>query len=108
MKKYYLMAIDKGSIVAMYNLANWYNAIENYKLMIKYYLMAINKGCIKSMYNLGCYYNNINDINNMIKYYSMAIDNNIEDNKEKIIIILANYYEDIGKYKIAKKYYYML
>ena len=45
MKKYYLMAIDKGNLEAMNNLGIYYATIEkNYDLMKKYYLMAIEKG----------------------------------------------------------------
>ena len=96
MKKYYLMAIDKDDINSMISLGDYYNDIENYKLMKKYYLMAINKGETKAMYELGSYYYNNDDTINMIKYYSMAIENNIEDNREEIIIVLANIIEDIG------------
>jgi TPR repeat protein len=45
LKKYYLMAIDKGNNAAMYNLGWYYHFIEkNYDEAKKYYLMAIDKG----------------------------------------------------------------
>ena len=45
MKKYYLMAIEKGNSDAMNNLGYYYNNIHyNYDLMKKYYLMAVEKG----------------------------------------------------------------
>ena len=45
MKKYYLMAIDKGSSKAMNALGLYYQYTEpNYNQMKKYYLMAIEYG----------------------------------------------------------------
>ena len=53
MKKYYLMAIEKGNSNAMNNLAFYYEDIENnYDEMKKYYLMAIEKGNYDAMNNL--------------------------------------------------------
>jgi hypothetical protein len=51
MKKYYLMAIEKGNRSLIINLGVYYSDIENnynlmkkyYLLYNKYYLMAINK-----------------------------------------------------------------
>ena len=57
MKKYYLMAIEKGNHDAMNNLGLYYKNIEkDYDMMKKYYLMAIDKGCFNAMNNLGFYY----------------------------------------------------
>ena len=45
MKKYYLIAIEKGNTSAMTNLGFYYkNKVYNYDLMKKYYLMASEKG----------------------------------------------------------------
>ena len=56
MKKYYLMAIDKGHVDAMFNLGYYYETYEkDYKSMKKYYLMAINKDNNKPLLNLGDY-----------------------------------------------------
>ena len=45
MEKYYILAIEKESTRAMYNLGHYYETIEkNYEEMIKYYLMALDKG----------------------------------------------------------------
>ena len=53
MKKYYLMAIDKGHSGAMNNLGYYYQHTEiNYNLMKKYYLMAIDKEHPSAMHNL--------------------------------------------------------
>ena len=56
MQKYYLMAIEKGNIPAMYNLGSYYCEMEDYKNMKKYYSMAIERGDCNSMNNLGRYY----------------------------------------------------
>ena len=41
MKKYFLMAIEKEDIYAMYHLGYYYDTIEkDYEMMKKYYLMA--------------------------------------------------------------------
>jgi len=75
MKKYYLMAIEKGNEYAMNNLGFHYEHIEkDYELMKKYYLMAIEKGYKNAMYNLGFYYEEIKDYDQMKKYYLMAIE----------------------------------
>ena len=106
MKKYYLMAIEKGNSVAMNNLAIYYKEIEkDYDNMKKYYLMAIDKDNSNAMYNLGDYYEEIEkNYDNMKKYYLMAIekgDSNAMNN-------LAIYYENIEKnYDESKKYYLM-
>src|SRR3989304_6674894 len=78
MKKYYLMAIDKGVSEAMYILGYYYEHIDlekDYEQMKKYYLMAIDKGVYKAMFNLGYYYEHIKkDYEQMKKFYLMASD----------------------------------
>src|SRR5438552_2937590 len=67
MKKYYLMAIDKGNSDAMNNLGYYYDKIEeNYDLMKKYYLMAIEK-------------RNYDAAKNLLKYYIKNSNENIYD-----------------------------
>ena len=74
MKKYYLMAIEKGCLDAMFNLGYYYDKIEhNYELMKEYYSMAIEKGHTKSMFNLGYYYQTKHyNYDLMKKYYLMC------------------------------------
>ncbi len=106
MKKYYLIAIDKGCFVSMNNLACFYYRIEkNYDEMKKYYLMAIDLGCLESLSNLACYYRNIEkNYDEMKKYYFMAIDKGCSVSMNN----LAYYYKDIEKnYDDMKKYYLM-
>jgi TPR repeat protein len=106
MKKYYLMAIDKGNDDAMYNLGHYYQFKEkNYDLMKKYYLMAIDKENSYAMNNLGHYYQFKEIEKNydlMKKYYLMAID------KENSYAMnnLGHYYQFKEKnYDLMKKYY---
>jgi len=74
MKKYFLMAIKKGNVLAMYNLGHYFQCIEqNYDEMITYYMMAIEKNYLDAMYNLGLYYESIKKYDDMEKYYLMAI-----------------------------------
>src|SRR3989304_5436421 len=107
MKKYYLMAIDKGVYEAMFNLGSYYATEEEYKLMKKYYLMAIDKGDSNAMYILGYYYEHIDlekDYEQMKKYYLMAIDKGVYE----AMFNLGYYYEHIKKdYEQMKKYYLM-
>ena len=76
MKKYYLMAIELGSVNAIRNLSNYHFKVEkNYDQMKKYYLLAIEKGNDTAMNNLGLYYYETEkDYEQMIKYYQMAIE----------------------------------
>ncbi len=72
MKKYYLMAIEKGNVDTMTDLGDYYNYIEkNYDLMKKYYLMAIEKGNNWTMFNLHSSYYQYIEINEILiaKYY---------------------------------------
>jgi tetratricopeptide (TPR) repeat protein len=106
MKKYYLMAIDKGNSDAMNNLGHYYYYTEkNHDLMKKYYLMAIDKGNSYTMYNLGYYYKEIKiDYHLMKKYYIMAVEKGSVD----AMYHLGYYYHKIEKnYDLMKKYYLM-
>ena len=50
MKRYYLMAINLGCRVAMYNLGSYYHNIElDYNETKRCYLMAIHLGCRDAM-----------------------------------------------------------
>ncbi len=106
MKKYYLIAIDKGNSDAMCNLGLYYESIEkNYELMNKYYLMAIDKQNSVAMNNLGYYYQNIDkNYELMKKYYLMAIDKG----NSSAMNNLGFYYKKIeNNYELMDKYYLM-
>jgi tetratricopeptide (TPR) repeat protein len=107
MKKYYLMAIDKGNLKAMFNLGLYYHFIEkDYEMMKKYYLMATERGDSDAMCNLANYYYSIEkDYKLMKKYYLMAINKNHTNSMYN----LALYYKEIEKdYGLMKKYYLMV
>jgi hypothetical protein len=108
MKKYYLMAIDKGNSLAMHNLGYYYEIIEkNYDLMKKYYHMAIDKGreASSAMYNLGYYYEQIEgNYELMKKYYLMAIDNG----NSEAMYNLGEYYRYTEKDNALMKKYYLM
>ncbi|GAI61783.1 unnamed protein product, partial [marine sediment metagenome] len=56
-EKYYLMAIKKANVDAMYNLALLYHTEhKDFNKAEKYYLMAIKKGNVNAMYNLALLY----------------------------------------------------
>jgi len=106
MKKYYLMAIEKGNKASMNNLGHYYRCIEkNYKQAEKYYLMAIENNSSIAMANLGYYYQYVEkDYKQMKKYYLMAIENNHCGAMNN----LGYYYQNIKKkYRRVKKYYLM-
>ena len=137
MKEYYLMAIDKECVVAMYNLAVYYEFTEqDYDKMKKYYLMAIKYGSSDSMFALGYYYFEKKDYDKMKEYLLMAIkwgnsnamyclgeyyqytEINYEKMKEYYLMAiefgnlntvsnLCDYYKYIKDYNNAKKYYLM-
>ena len=104
-KRYYLMAIEKGSVYAIYNLGNYYRNIEkNYEEMKRYYLMAIEKGDSDAMCNLGCYYDNEKNYEEMKLYYLMAI----EKGHPTAMCNLGYYYNKVEKnYEEMKRYYLM-
>jgi len=101
MKKYYLLAIEKGDAGAMNNLANYYNNEKDYDNMLKYYKLAIEKGDISAIKNLSNYYKNIKDYDNMEKYYLMLV----EEGDITTMNNLGTYYNEIKDYNNMKKYY---
>ena len=112
MKKYYLMAIDKGNFDAMINLGLYYQEINDCEQMKKYYLMVINNDItntstkVIAIVNLGLYYQEIEDYELMKKYFLMAIDKD-NDNADALYY-LGLYYQNVQKdYDLMKKYYLM-
>ena len=74
-----LWAIEKDSICAINNLAEYYDDIGDYEQMKKYYLMAIDKGSTYAMYYMAKYYKSIEENYELMKhYYLMGI--NHDDN----------------------------
>ena len=71
MKEYYLMAINKGNSITMYNLGTYYEEIKNYDKMKKYYLMAIQKGHLEAE-------NKIKSLMTPLERYILYKEHNIE------------------------------
>lgn len=74
-KKYYLLAIEKGCVNAMYSLGYYYKIYNNFEESEKYYLMAAEKGNTYAMNALGHYYYDDDLFEKSKKYYLMAILN---------------------------------
>jgi TPR repeat protein len=103
MKKYYLLAIEKGDAGAMNNLAIYYQNQKDYDTMLKYYLMAIEKKDKNAMNNLSNYYKKIGDNENMIKICEMFAN----EGDIAAMFKLSSYYEEQEDYDNMKKYYLM-
>jgi len=106
MKKYYLMAIEKGNDIAMNDLGFHYCTVKkDYEQMKKYLLMAIEKGDGDAMYNLGIYYRYVEkDYEQMKKYYLMATEKGDGD----AMCNLGIYYRYVEKDYVQMKKYYLM
>ncbi len=105
-EKYYLMAVDKGDVDAMYKLALLYDdEFKDFKKAGKYYLMAVEKGHANAMYNLALLYEDeFKYFKKAEKYYLMAV----EKGNAGAMYNLANLYKNEFKnFKKAEKYYLM-
>jgi len=60
--KYYLLAIEFGSIDAYSELGGNYRNRNDYENMIKYYSLGITKMCVTCAYKLGLYYISTNEM----------------------------------------------
>jgi len=100
-EKYYLLAIEKGDIDALNNLAILYDCQAKADEAEKYYLLAIDKGVMDALYNLALLYQNQGKAEKAEKYYMFAIEK--EDIKS--LYNLANLYQNQGKAEEAEKYY---
>jgi len=103
MIKYYMEAIEKGNVHAMYNMALYYENRDDNSNMLKYYLMAIEKNDQEAMYGLGHYYYLEKEYENMMKYLKMGI----EKGSVNAMNTLGDYYLDIGNLEEMKIYYDM-
>ena len=99
--KYYLLAIEKGVISSLNNLANLYYDQGKAKQAEKYYLLAIEKGDLTALNNLANLYYNQGNAEQAEKYYLLAIEKGVKEALNN----LANLYYDQGKAKQAEKYY---
>ena len=102
-EKYYLIAIENQSVVAVNNLAYLYEKQNRMSLAKKYYLIAVEKNNIPAMYNLADLYEKENKLESSIMYYCKASDNNHISPCKK----LASVYKKQNNMVLAKKYYLM-
>ena len=73
-EKYYLLAIDKGNIYALHNLAILYKNQGKEKEAEKYYLLAVEKEIREASNNLAILYKNQGKEKEAEKYYLLAIE----------------------------------
>jgi len=71
---YWLKAIEKGDVKALFNLANLYSETDRPKESEKYYLQAIEKGNIDALFNLAHLYSETDRPKESEKYYLQAIE----------------------------------
>lgn len=122
-KKYYLLAVEKKHIDAMYDLATTYYYLKEYEPAEKYFLMAIENdhkdnsdiegfGALDrrlalydfAIYTLGVLYqNHRKDDLKAEKYFLLAIENYNYD----AIYNLGNFYKNLERYDDAEKCYKM-
>ena len=85
MIKYYLMAVEYGNTVAMFNLAKHYEKQNDEPNAIKYYLMGVGHGDIEAMMHLAYQFEAVGDNANALKYYSMAFDHGCNRVVDKVL-----------------------
>lgn len=74
-EKYYKLAIEKGSIIAIQNLASHYDDQENYETAEKYYKMSYEKSIPESIFILAKFYDDRKKFEEAEKYYKLCIEN---------------------------------
>ena len=106
MEKHFCNAIDKGNVMAIYNLGHYHHHItKNYQKMEKFYKLAIDKGNEEAMFSLAYYHDKItHNYEEMEKYYLMAINLGDSDAMNN----LGTYYEEIIKDYIEMEKYYLM
>ena len=100
-ERYYLKAIEKGDIDALYNLASLYDDQNKLAEAESYYLRAIEKGDIDALNNLAILYKNQNKLAEAESYYLRAI----EKGNIGALNNLANLYADQNKLAESESYY---
>ncbi len=99
-EKNYLLAINKGDINSLFNLALLYEDQKKEKKAEKYYLLAIKKGVINAINNLGFLYQKQRKFTEAEKYYFQAIDKG--HNLALKNLALLYFLENIKKQKALK------
>lgn len=105
MLKYFLMAVDKNHVEAMFQLGNYYYYYgKNDSLMIKYYSMAGNKGHHIALFRLGEHYDSNLSKFNANTYYSMAVACGSSEARLKLQISDFEYYYLLSKIQNKSTY----
>lgn len=105
-EKYHLMAIDKGNVCSIHNLALFYERQDKSDALDsceKYLLMSIEKGVVLSMHHLARLYDGQSKYDLAEKYYLMAIEKGYVESMYE----LAYLYRDFKKYELSKHYFIM-
>jgi hypothetical protein len=89
MRKYYLMAIKKGNVDAMYNLGFYYGNEGKKISMKKYYLQAISNGSEPAMHCLNDYMDDSSSSTDLQNYNLAIIKGNIRF--ERVNLYKKNY-----------------
>jgi TPR repeat protein len=84
--KYYKLAMERGSMSAVFNLGQYYYENNNIENMFKYYLYGVELKDVDCMFELSLYYQQVNDFDNMKKYYLMALEEIDNCNYKKTLI----------------------
>lgn len=101
MKKYYLMAIEKGNELAMNNLGMYYYKLEDYEKAKEYLIQGAEKDGIDCIVNLGTYYNNIEkNLDKAVKQYEIGVEKENVDAMFKLGLVYKKKkdYENMMKY----------
>jgi hypothetical protein len=72
-KKYYLMAINEGDELSMYNLADLYSNEKNNELMVQYFELAVQHGDDASHKRLILHYHSVGDMPNFARHYYLQL-----------------------------------
>jgi hypothetical protein len=72
-KKYYLMSIDQGDELSMYNLADLYSNEKNDELMVQYFELAVQHGDDASRKRLILHYHSVGDMPNFARHYYLQL-----------------------------------
>jgi TPR repeat protein len=103
-KEYYFMAMEKGNVNAIMNIAKIFSLENNKEQAINYYLMAYDYGNKTVLMKLAILYEDVQNYEKAKEFYLMAIENG----KSDAIFNLALLYDDVEKnYEMAKVYYLM-
>ncbi|MFN8358041.1 MAG: tetratricopeptide repeat protein [Spirosomataceae bacterium] len=98
---YYLQAIEKGHVGALFNLALLYDYQSKADLAEQYYLQTIKKGNVRALNNLAILYDNEGKADLAEQYYLQAIDKGHNAGLYNLAFLYANQ----GKADQAEHYY---